>query len=50
MRVTASGKPRIYEQALSYAEAVVESCSIKKVSLKISQNSQESTCARSLFS
>ena len=27
-------------------EAVVQRCSIKKVFLKISQNSQENTCAR----
>ena len=31
------------------AGAVVRSCSAKKVSLKISQNSQESTCARVSF-
>ena len=28
------------------AEAVVRTCSVKKVFLKISQNSQEKTCAR----
>ena len=31
------------------AEAVVRRCSIKKVFLKISQNSQEDTCARISF-
>ena len=30
-------------------EAVVQRCSIKKVSLEISQNSQENTCCQSLF-
>ena len=30
-------------------EAVVQRCSVKKVFLKISQNSQESTCARVSF-
>ena len=31
------------------AEAVVQRCSVKKVFLKISQNSQENTCARVSF-
>ena len=31
------------------AEAVVRTCSVKKVFLKISQNSQEKTCARVSF-
>ena len=31
------------------SEAVVQSCSVKKVFLKISQNSQEITCARVSF-
>ena len=30
-------------------EAVVQRCSVKKVSLEISQNSQENTCARVSF-
>ena len=30
-------------------EAVVQRCSVKKVLLKISQNSQENTCARASF-
>ena len=30
-------------------EAVVQRCSVKKVFLEISQNSQENTCARSSF-
>ena len=34
---------------LDTAEAVVRRCSIKKVFLKISQNSQEDTCARISF-
>ena len=32
-----------------YIEAVVWRCSVKKVFLKISQNSQENTCARVSF-
>ena len=32
-----------------FAEAVVRRCSVKKVFLKISQNSQENTCARVSF-
>ena len=31
------------------AQAVVRRCSVKKVSLEISQNSQENTCARVSF-
>ena len=31
------------------AEAVVQRCTVKKVFLKISQNSQENTCARVSF-
>ena len=31
------------------SEAIVQSCSVKKVFLKISQNSQENTCARVCF-
>ena len=30
-------------------EAVVRKCSVKKVFLEISQNSQENTCARASF-
>ena len=33
----------------NYAEAVAQRCSVKKVFLKIFQNSQESTCARVSF-
>ena len=32
-----------------HAEAVVQSCFVKKVFLKISQTSQENTCARVCF-
>ena len=32
-----------------YLEAVTQRCSVKKVFLKISQNSQENTCARVSF-
>ena len=31
------------------SEAAIQRCSVKKVFLKISQNSQENTCARALF-
>ena len=34
---------------LIFTEAVVQRCSVKKVFLKISQNSQENTCARVSF-
>ena len=34
---------------LNSVEAVVRRCSVKKVFLKISQNSQENTCARGSF-
>ena len=33
----------------SYAEAVLRRCSVKKVFLKISQNSQKNTCAIAFF-
>ena len=33
----------------SSSEAVVQSCSLKKVLLEVSQNSQENTCARASF-
>ena len=32
-----------------YSEAVAQRCSVKKLFLKISQNSQENTCARFSF-
>ena len=34
---------------MSLLDAVVQKCSVKKVSLQISQNSQENTCARVSF-
>ena len=34
----------------SFKETVAERCSVKKVFLEISQNSQENTCARVTFS
>ena len=36
-------------ETMLHAEAVVQSCSVKKVFLEISQNSQENTCARVSF-
>ena len=36
----------IWNNLLECTEAVVQRCSVKKVFLEISQNSQESTCAR----
>ena len=35
--------------AKAYAEAVAQRCSVKKVLLEISQNSQANTCARVPF-
>ena len=35
--------------SLQGIEAVVQRCSVKKVFLEISQNSQENTCARVSF-
>ena len=32
-----------------HSEAVVQRCSVKKVFLEISQNSQQNTCARASF-
>ena len=37
---------RIIKYSKQYLEAVARRCSIKKVFLEISQNSQENTCAR----
>ena len=37
------------EVALQEAEAVAQRCSVKKMFLEISQNSQENTCARVSF-
>ena len=37
------------ERFTFYSEAVPQRCSVKKVFLEISQNSQESTCARVSF-
>ena len=33
----------------SFSEAVAQRCSVKKLSLKISQNSQKNACARVSF-
>ena len=38
-----------YEWRLFSQEAVAQTCSVKKVFLEISQNSQENTCARASF-
>ena len=35
-----------FYKSLKTTEAVVQSCSVKKVFLETSQNSQENTCAR----
>ena len=40
-------KPEVKQ--LKVSEAVSQRCSVKKVFLKISQNSQESACARVSF-
>ena len=34
---------------INESEALIQRCSVKKVFLKISQNSQENTCARVSF-
>ena len=34
-----------YDKSVTIAEAVARKCSVKKVFLKISQHSQENTCA-----
>ena len=38
-----------YNKKVAWIEAVVQRCSVKKVFLEISQNSQENTCARVSF-
>ena len=43
-------KSKILTGVLENSEAVVQRCSLKKVFLKISQNSQENTCTRVSFS
>ena len=43
------GNSIIKTQTKDTTEAVVQRCSVKKVFLKISQNSQENTCARVYF-
>ena len=40
---------KFYTAKYLVSEAVVRSCSVKKVFLEISQNSQENTCARVSF-
>ena len=42
-------KIRRWKKSSLNSEAVTRSCSFRKVFLKISQNSQENTCAESLF-
>ena len=42
-------EPNSYIFLESSQEAVVRRCSVKKVFLEISQNSQENTCARDSF-
>ena len=53
LRVTASGyfypMGKILDKHLWNTEAVAQRCSLKKVFLEISQNSQENTCARVPF-
>ena len=41
--------PHLKMSNVEYVEAVVRRCSVKKVSLEISQNSLESTCATVSF-
>ena len=42
-------KNRLNHMSLFFLEAVAQRCSVKKVFLEISQNSQENTCARVSF-
>ena len=48
METLTEGNPGlvIYLPELNFPDAVAQKCSVKKVFLKISQNSQESTCTR----
>ena len=38
-----------YNKRVAWIEAVVQRCSVKKLFLEISQNSQENTCSRAFF-
>ena len=40
---------KFFNSSLIYGEAIVQRCSVKKVFLEISKNSQENTCARVSF-
>ena len=43
------GFPNYLKAFIEFSEAVAQRCSVKKVLLEISQNSQENTCARASF-
>ena len=47
--VKKSTYPVHWSSVVPFAEGVARRCSVKKVLLKISQNSQENTCARVSF-
>ena len=42
-------EPNELSMMASSSEVVVQSCSLKKVFLEVSQNSEENTCARASF-
>ena len=44
-----NGHCKMYLEITTFPEVVVQSCSVKKVFLEISQNSQENTCVRVSF-
>ena len=39
----------LLDRKMDFSKAVAQRCSVKKVFLEISQNSQENTCARASF-
>ena len=47
--IKCSGLTKHFRAFLHMQEAVVRRCSVKKVFLEISQNSQENTCAKISF-
>ena len=49
LRMAASGINITFGKSLQYTKAVAQRCSVKTMSLEISQNSQENTCARVSF-
>ena len=46
---SAYGKVSLFAKKVQHKEAVIQRCPVRKVFLKISQNSQENTCVRVSF-